>query len=210
MMIDQRSSTRDRLAAYGYPNAEDRRLRLLSAVCLALPEAERTLCGAHADFRVHGKIFAYYLKSHGGDGITAACFKARLGEHVEHVKRASDRFYLPRFIGRRGWFGMRLDLGTINWDEARAFAQISYNLAAPKALRTTSASVNALTARSLVRGAPAPELTISRAPAQLLDGNLLNAGRIGEEQIKPEPPLRPTAVPGAAGIGRSGMVRSRR
>ena len=78
---------------------EDRRLRLLSAVCLALPEAERTLCGAHADFRVHGKIFAYYLKNHGGDGIVAACVKARLGEHVQHVERAPNRFYLPQFIG---------------------------------------------------------------------------------------------------------------
>ena len=39
---------------------EDRRLRLLSAVCLGLPEAERTNCGAHADFRVRGKVFAYF------------------------------------------------------------------------------------------------------------------------------------------------------
>src|SRR5665213_2905204 len=141
---------------------EDRRLRLLSAVCLAMPEAERTLCGAHADFRVHGKIFAYYLRNHGGDGITAACVKARLGEHVQHVKRAPNRFYLPQFIGRRGWFGVRLDQGNIDWDEVKALMAVSYNLAAPKELRMALAPVaNALTARSLVRGAPAPEITVS-------------------------------------------------
>ncbi len=111
---------------------EDRRLRLLSAVCLALPEAERTNCGAHADFRVRGKIFAYFLRNHGGDGITAACFKSRLGEHIEHVKKAPDRFYLPRFIGRRGWLGLRLDQGEIDWDEVRALAAISYEPGGPQ------------------------------------------------------------------------------
>jgi predicted DNA-binding protein (MmcQ/YjbR family) len=190
---------------------EDRRLRLLSAVCLALPEAERTLCGAHADFRVHGRIFAYYLKNHGGDGIAAVCVKARLGEHVQHVKRAPDRFYLPQFIGRRGWFGVRLDQGHIDWDEVKDLVVVSYNLAAPKDLRMALAPVaNSLTARSLVRGAPAPELPVSRITAQLVDGNLLNAARIAEEQIRRVPPARPTAMSGAADISQSAGVRSRR
>jgi predicted DNA-binding protein (MmcQ/YjbR family) len=187
---------------------EDRRLRLLSAVCLALPEAERTDCGAHADFRVRGKIFAYFLRNHGGDGITAACFKSRLGQHVEHVKRAPDRFYLPRYIGRRGWFGVRLDLGDIDWDEMGALAAISYTLVAPKGLRGAPSPVaNALTSRSLIRGAPAP---------MLIDGNRLNADPLTQERADPEERdesekrLRPTAVPGAAIIRRSGGLRGRR
>ena len=149
---------------------EDRRLRLLSAVCLDLPEVERIDCGAHADFRVRGKIFAYFLRNHGGDGITAACFKSRLGEHLEHVKRAPDRFYLPRFLGRRGWCGLRLDQGDIDWDEVRALALVSYTLAAPKALRPAPAPIaNALTGQSLVRGTPAPVLSRD-AVARIVDG----------------------------------------
>jgi predicted DNA-binding protein (MmcQ/YjbR family) len=190
---------------------EDRRLRLLSAVCLALPEAERTLCGAHADFRVHGKIFAYYLRNHGGDGVTAACVKARLGEHVQHVKRAPNRFYLPQLIGRRGWFGVRLDQGNIDWDEVKALVAVSYNLAAPKDLRTVLApGSNTLTARSLVRGAPAPGIPGIPTTAQLVDGNLLNAARIAAEQIERDAPLRPTAMPGAASISHAAGIRSRR
>lgn len=187
---------------------EDRRLRLLSAVCLALPEAERTNCGAHADFRVHGKIFAYFLRNHGGDGITAACFKSRLGQHVELVKRAPDRFYLPRYIGRRGWFGVRLDQGDIDWDEVGALAAISYNLAAPKALRGAPAPLtNALTSRALIRGAPAPMRG---------DGNVLIAApatplrTASEERVESEKRLRPAAVPGAAMIKRAGALRGRR
>ena len=176
---------------------EDRRLRLLSAVCLGLPEAERTNCGAHADFRVRGKVFAYFLKNHGGDGITAACMKARLGEHVEHVKRAPDRFYLPQFIGRRGWCGVRLDQGDIDWDEVKALAMVSYNLAAPKELRTAPAPLaNALTVRSLVRGS--------------VDANLLNGVHVAEHRSDPDQLLRPTAVPGATSITRTAGLRSRR
>jgi hypothetical protein len=187
---------------------EDRRLRLLSAVCLALPEAERTNCGAHADFRVRGKIFAYFLRNHGGDGITAACFKSRLGQHVEHVKRAPDRFYLPRYIGRRGWFGVRLDQGDIDWDEVGALAAVSYNLAAPKGLRGAPVPLtNALTSRSLVRGVPAP---------MLVEGEGLIAAPTSpqradpEELIESEKRLRPAAVPGVASIKRAGGLRGRR
>jgi hypothetical protein len=175
-----------------------------------LPEAERITCGAHADFRVRGRIFAYFLRNHGGDGITAACFKTRLGEHIEHIKKAPDRFYLPRFIGRRGWLGLRLDQGEINWDEVRALAAVSYELAAPKSLGAPPAPpANALTARLLIRGTP-PKLSVSRAPGQIVDGNLLNAALVGEEHLDPTAPLRPTALPEAARISRSGALRSRR
>jgi hypothetical protein len=189
---------------------EDRRLRLLSAVCLGLPEAERTDCGAHADFRVRGKVFAYFLKNHGGDGITAACFKSNLGEHIEHVRRAPDRFYLPRFIGRRGWCGLRLDQGDIDWDEVKALAIVSYNLAAPKGLRTAPPPfANALTARSLVRGSPPPVIRLGRDPAQLVGANLLNMVHIADERTEPSP-LRPPAVPGATSANRTAALRSRR
>jgi hypothetical protein len=182
---------------------EDRRLRLLSAVCLSLPEAERITCGAHADFRVRGKVFAYFLKNHGGDGITAACFKSHLGEHVEQVKRAPERFYLPQFIGRRGWCGLRLDQGEIDWDEVKALAIVSYNLAAPKGLRTAPTPVaNALTARSLVRGSPPPAFNLGRAPR--------HAVRLADPRGDPARLLRPPAVPGAARIGRTDGLPGRR
>ncbi|HEV2700915.1 MAG TPA: MmcQ/YjbR family DNA-binding protein [Steroidobacteraceae bacterium] len=187
---------------------EDRRLRLLSAVCLGLPEAERINCGAHADFRVRGRIFAYFLKNHGGDGITAACFKARLGEHIERVKQSPDRFYLPRFIGRRGWLGLRLDQGDIDWDEVRALAAVSYDLAASKGRRAPPPLANALTASLLIRGKP-PLINISRSPAQMLDGNLLHAGLL-EERGDSAQPLRPTALPEVARAGGSAALRSRR
>jgi predicted DNA-binding protein (MmcQ/YjbR family) len=190
----------------GTRTREDRRLRLLSAACLALPESERTDCGAHADFRVRGRIFAYFLKNHGGDGITAACFKSRLGEHVEHVKRAPDRFYLPQYIGRRGWFGIRLDRQNVDWDEVIALATISYHLVAAKGQRRPPAAAaaptplaNVVTSQSLVRGTPPSVISVG-----------LNARRMTEEQRESDRMLRSAAPPGAAPVRRSAGLRGRR
>ncbi len=41
------------------PSREDRRLARVTKMCLALPEAARTLMGDHASFSVRDKKFAY-------------------------------------------------------------------------------------------------------------------------------------------------------
>jgi phosphoribosylglycinamide formyltransferase-1 len=113
---------------------EDPRLKRLSAICMKLPEAERKPSGDHAAFRVRGKVFAYFLNDHHGDGIVAVCCKSALGENVDRVSREPQRFYLPAYIGPRGWFGMRLDSATIRWDEVRAIVESSYRLVATRKL----------------------------------------------------------------------------
>ena len=113
---------------------EESRLRKVSAICMKLPEAERKLSGDHADFRVRGKVFAYFLNNHHGDGIVAVCCKSQLGENVDRVSRDPSRFYLPAYIGARGWFGLRLDLAHIDWGEVTAIVKSSYRLAAPPKL----------------------------------------------------------------------------
>jgi phosphoribosylglycinamide formyltransferase-1 len=114
--------------------AEDLRLRKLTALCLALPEAVRAIRGDHADFRVRGKVFAYFLDSHHGDGIVSLCCKTSMGENVDRAGREPERFYLPAYIGARGWVGLRLDRGKVNWMEVQNLVELSYCLAAPKRL----------------------------------------------------------------------------
>jgi predicted DNA-binding protein (MmcQ/YjbR family) len=110
-------------------------LRELSKICLALPEAVRRDLNEHADFRVRGKVFAYFLNNHHGDGIVSVCCKSALGENVDRASREPQRFYLPAYIGPRGWFGLRLDGEGIDWSEVRNLVELSYGLAAPKSLR---------------------------------------------------------------------------
>jgi predicted DNA-binding protein (MmcQ/YjbR family) len=113
---------------------EDVRLTRLGKLCLALPETARTARGGHADFRVRGMVFAYFLDNHHGDGIVSVCCKSQLGEHIDRARREPKRFYLPAYIGARGWFGLRLDRGKINWNEVQNIVELSYRLVAPKTL----------------------------------------------------------------------------
>ena len=109
-------------------------LRQLSKICLALPETVRRDLNQHADFRVRGKVFAYFLNDHHGDGIVSVCCKSELGENVDRASREPARFYLPPYIGSRGWFGLRLDSEAVDWPEVRNLVELSYGLAAPKRL----------------------------------------------------------------------------
>jgi predicted DNA-binding protein (MmcQ/YjbR family) len=106
----------------------------LTRICLALPEAECRIRGDHADFRVRGKVFAYYLNNHHGDGIISVCCKASLGENVDRASRDPQRFYIPAYIGPRGWFGLRLDREVVDWLEVQNIVELSYSHAAPKTL----------------------------------------------------------------------------
>jgi hypothetical protein len=50
----------------------DVRLTKVSTICLELPGTERRNYHDHADFRVRGKAFAYFLNNHHADGIPSA------------------------------------------------------------------------------------------------------------------------------------------
>ena len=109
-------------------------LQRVSDVCLELPGAERTVSGSHATFRVRSKVFAYFLDDHHGDGIVSVCVKSELGENVDRTRRDPERYYLPAYIGPRGWFGLRLDRGRVDWREVANVVERSYRLTAPKTL----------------------------------------------------------------------------
>jgi predicted DNA-binding protein (MmcQ/YjbR family) len=114
--------------------ANNKKLEKVAAICLALPSAEQTLSGSHATYRVRGKVFAYFLDDHHGDGIVSVCVKSELGENTDRANRDPERYYLPDYIGPRGWFGLRLDRGRVDWQEVRSVVKRSYLLTAPKTL----------------------------------------------------------------------------
>src|ERR1700719_3643601 len=115
-------------------SGEDLRLVHFTKICLALPEATRQLHGDYASFLVRKKIFAYYLDDHHGDGIVAVTCKVLPGDNVALASVNPDRFYLPAYVGSRGWVALRLDVGEIDWDEVADLAAGSYRLVAPKRL----------------------------------------------------------------------------
>lgn len=115
-------------------SSPDRTLTKLGELCLALPEATCDHRGDYASFRVRKKVFAYFLNDHHGDGIVALCWKAGLGENEELAAASPKRFYLPAYIGHRGWAAVRLDRGAIDWEEIGDFVRASYCAVAPAKL----------------------------------------------------------------------------
>lgn len=116
------------------PAEEDPRLIELTEICLGLPEATRTLAGAHAQFQVRSRTFAYFLDDHHGDGIVGLTCKAAPGEADALIASEPDRFYRPDYLGHKGWVAFRLDEGEPDWNEVAGLALTSYLLVAPKAL----------------------------------------------------------------------------
>ena len=107
-------------------------LERLLEICSGLPEATRELSGRHAVFKVRGRTFAYYLDDHHGDGIVGVVFKTPANEGL--IAADPERFYMPAYIGHRGWAGLRLDAGAVDWTEVADFVTDSYIAVAPKRL----------------------------------------------------------------------------
>ncbi len=113
---------------------EEPRLTKVAAICRSLPETVRADMGSHAQFTVRRKTFAYFLNNHHGDGIVSVCTRAFPGESKKLIETYPKKFYSPAYIGPRGWVGLRLDRGKVDWDEVRDLVTASYLQAAPKKL----------------------------------------------------------------------------
>ena len=113
-------------------SGEDPRLARVTKICLGFPNTERKIHGSHAQFLVRKKTFAYFLNNHHGDGIVSITSKVLPGENKALAAAQPERFYLPAYVGPRGWVALRLDQGKIDWEEVAELMKCSYQLSAPK------------------------------------------------------------------------------
>jgi predicted DNA-binding protein (MmcQ/YjbR family) len=110
----------------------DPRARLLE-ICLDLPGV--TVSGdRHIAFEVGKRRFAYYLDDHHGDGRLALNCKLPHGDMEALVALDPRRFFVPAYLGAKGWIGVRLDQEDVDWDEVARFVAVSYRLVAPRRL----------------------------------------------------------------------------
>lgn len=117
---------------------EDERLVRFTKICLGFPEAKRETCTSCTRFMVKKKTFAYFLNDHHGDGVIGVWCKVLLGDNIALIKAAPRRFYMPAYVGPRGWVGLRLDVGRIDWSEVSELVMGSYQLVSEKTLVSAS------------------------------------------------------------------------
>jgi hypothetical protein len=102
-----------------------------------LPEASRRPGGEHdrhIAFVVRKKTFAYFTDDHHGDGRLSLICRAPAGEQAALVASQPESFFIPAYLGHRGWVGMWLDVPGLDWTEAEELMIEAYRLAAPKRL----------------------------------------------------------------------------
>jgi len=102
----------------------------LRKLCLALPEAAEQEAWGDPTFRVGGKIFAMLKR---GDGRASIWLNAPDGSQSILVGADPNRFFVPPYLGHRGWVGIRVD-DDPDWAEIAALLERSYRLIAPKRL----------------------------------------------------------------------------
>jgi predicted DNA-binding protein (MmcQ/YjbR family) len=110
-------------------------LRRLRSICLELPEAEERETWGEATFRVRDKIFCVHHAD--PDSPTLTC-KAPPGSQTILVGADPERFFVPPYVGHRGWIGVRLD-NKVDWREVAELVRRSYRMTAPKKLASNIA-----------------------------------------------------------------------
>jgi predicted DNA-binding protein (MmcQ/YjbR family) len=105
-------------------------------ICLWLPEAEEFVSHGAPNFRVRGKTFATYTVNHHGDGRVALWLNAAAGSQELHVRAEPEHFFVPPYVGPRGWLGVVLDRG-LAWKQVAALVREAYEKVAPNELRST-------------------------------------------------------------------------
>jgi predicted DNA-binding protein (MmcQ/YjbR family) len=108
----------------------DEVLDKLRAICLAFPEAVEAGGVGDPTFKVRDKIFAM---RHLVQDRTSLWCKAPAGLQEGLVGVDPQRFFVPPYVGHRGWIGLWLD-ADVDWDHLAELVKQSYRMTAPKRL----------------------------------------------------------------------------
>jgi hypothetical protein len=108
-------------------------LERLREICLSLPETtERLSHGEPTWFVREKKTFVTFADHHHDDRLAFWC-AAPPGAQDVLVDADPERFFVPPYVGNRGWLGVRLDRG-VDWDQIADLVEDAYRMVAPKRL----------------------------------------------------------------------------
>ena len=139
------AGARARRLARSEQNAHVTKQQMLAAVrtmCLGLPEtSERPSHGAPTFFIRDKRSFATVWNNHHGDGRYALICAAPAGMQSTLVEADPERFYVPPYVGHRGWIGVRLDRG-FDRDEIAGILEDAFAEVAPPKLVEAAVSAS--------------------------------------------------------------------
>jgi predicted DNA-binding protein (MmcQ/YjbR family) len=111
------------------------RFQRLREICLALPDATEKEAWGDPTWRVRDKIFAMQKGNYSG-GRPAVWMKAREGVQEVLVSTDPESFFVPPYVGHKGWIGVFLDTPRINWPMLEDLIVESHSLVGRKRTRS--------------------------------------------------------------------------
>lgn len=110
-------------------------IRMLRLLCLALPGAVEKVSHAEPTWFCgeKGKVFCMSSDHHHDDRVGLWCPQPP-GAQQALVGSDPERFFVPPYVGSKGWVGVRLDTPDVDWDEIAELIEESYRLVGPKRL----------------------------------------------------------------------------
>jgi predicted DNA-binding protein (MmcQ/YjbR family) len=108
--------------------------RAVQRLCLAFPESEEIVSHGSPNYRVRkGKVFVIYARDHHGDGRIALWLAMPSGVQEAKTQAEPKYFFVPPYVGPRGWLGVRLDRG-LTWSRVAELTRMAYEHIAPARL----------------------------------------------------------------------------
>lgn len=112
----------------------DATIERLRELCLALPECFEKEAWGECTFRVTGgSMFAMTDNNHHGSSHIAVWLKTPRDLQEMLVSADAKRFFVPPYVGPKGWLGVRLDY-KVDWTELAELLKDAHAMAAPKRL----------------------------------------------------------------------------
>ena len=109
-------------------------LEQLRSIARDLPEVDERLSHSTPTFFIRGKkVLAHLWDGHHDDDRLAIWCAAPPGVQAEMVDREPERFFVPPYVGHRGWIGVDLGVDP-DWAEVAEILRDAYRLTAPKTL----------------------------------------------------------------------------
>jgi hypothetical protein len=105
----------------------------IRTICLGLPGVSEKLSHGAPAFFAGRQFLIVWTQGHHDHSFPHLWCAAAPGAQSELVTTEPDRVFRPKFVGGRGWIGVRLD-GSIDWNEIEALCKEAFRTVASKKL----------------------------------------------------------------------------
>jgi hypothetical protein len=99
-------------------------------ICSALPQTTEKLSHGEPTFFAGKKVYAMFANNHHNDGHIAVWIPVAPGLQAALLKTEPRKFFMPPYVGVRGWVGIELD--AISDEELGFYLCEAWRLIAPK------------------------------------------------------------------------------